>query len=473
MTGNRLRISTAFLAISAGLVSYTGLEFMLEAVQEEFAMSPDETIVLSQVSSGAGLLVVFLVGALADRFGDRRLLNVSCGLFGAGAFLVGIAPGPTTLLIGQSVGGVGSIAMSIVGLSILGKTFADSTHRARAFGAFAIVAPVVAIVMPFVSTAIIDGLGWRWVTSSWLLVAVAAVGMARLCLPAGSEISRRSELLTPSLAGISLSAIALSFSFTRAHVDNGDHSHKAWMSASIGLVALVAVVVAMRRVSAPSLDIRSVRQPGGLPLVVALFVVNGVNLFFFAYLMLQYRYHQSLLETAVLLIVPQVTATVGALIGGRASARWGSARVAAVAFFAAAAVSLSALLIDARSSEWFVVGVLSIAAIPIAGAVGPLTHTFMDLAPDDGSGAASSVRNSAVNLGIAIGGLIVGTVVFESIDGDTSRTFEAYEKQAEGFRLAGAFCFGAYLVAGVLMMLHRRRRRPVSLTPVPAGLAQW
>ena len=462
--GYRLRITTAFLAISAGLVSYTGLEFMLEAVQKDFSMSADETMVLAQVSSGACLLVVFLVGTLADRFGDRRLLNVACSLFGAGALIVGVAPGPTELLIGQAIAGIGSIGMSIVGLSILAKTFPDPTHRSKAFGLFAVIAPVVAIVMPCMSTTVIDRLNWRWVTVMWIAVSVAAVTLARRCLPARPDVTRRAELLTPTLAGVALSGIALTFSFLRAHASTGDHGFKAVLSASIGVLALIAVVVMMRRMREPSLDFRAVRQPGALPIVLALFVVNGVNLFFFTYLMLQYRYHQSLLETAAILVLPQLTATAGALLGGRLSARWGSARVATGAFAAAAVLSLGVMFAAAESSAWLPVIVLTVAAFPIAGAVGPLTHAFMDLAPADGNAAASSVRNSAVNLGIAIGGLLVGAVVFDDLDADTERTLVAYQQQVDAFHLAGVFCFCAYLGAALLLILHQRRRRSPSLT---------
>ncbi len=453
-----LRITTAFLAISAGLISYTGLEFMLEAVQKDFSMSPDETMVLAQVSSGACLLVVFLVGALADRFGDRRLLNTACGLFGIGAIMTGLAPGATELLIGQSIAGIGSIGMSIVGLSILTKTFPDPEQRAKAFGVYAVIAPVVAIIMPFMSTTVVDRLSGRGVTSVWVIVSVAAVLVSRKCLPASPEVQRRSELLTPTLAGISLAGFALSFSFLRAHAKTSDHGFKAVVSASIGVVALLAVVVAMKRMRETSLDIRVVRQPGSVSIVMALFVVNAVNLFFFTYLMLQYRYHQTLLETAAILVLPQVTSVAGAVAGARLSAKWGSARVAMVAFFIAAVMSLSALLTAADSSAWLPVVILTFAALPIGAAVGPLTHAFMDLASADGSAAASSVRNSAVNLGIAIGGLLVGAVVFDELDADTERTLIAYQKQADAFHLAGIFCFAAYLLAAVLLVLHQRRR---------------
>lgn len=455
---SRLRVPTAFLAISANLMSYTGLEFMLEAVQEDFNMSPDETMVLAQVSSGACLLVVFLVGNLADRLGDRRLLNLMCLTFGSGAVVTIVAPGPIALLVGQSLTGVGGIGMSIIGLSILSTTFPDPAHRARAFGTFAVVAPIVAVVMPFVSSAMIEWFNWRWVAVTWIAVAVSVVSMARRCLPDSPKERRRGELVTPLLAGVALSGIALAFSFMRVHAKTGSHDVKAMISAGIGTAALFAVTVAMRRIPDPSLDIRLLRQRGALPVVLALFVVNGVNLFFFTYLMLQYRYHQSLLTTAGMLVLPQLTATAGALIGGRLSARWGGAPVAMIAFFSAAVLSLSALLITPTSSSWFPVIVLSVTAFPVAGAVGPLTHAFMDMAPSNGSAATSSLRNSAVNLGIAVGGLLVGTIVFDELDADTERTIEAYRQQAEAFRLAGVFCFCAYVTAAALLWLHRRRR---------------
>jgi predicted MFS family arabinose efflux permease len=107
---------------------------------------------------------------------------------------------------------------------------------------------------------------------------------------------------------------------------------------------------------------------------------------------------------------------------------------------------------------WLPVIVLSIAAFPIAAAVGPMTQLFMDRAPANGTGAASSIRNASVNLGIAIAGLITGTIVFDELDRDTERTIEAYTQQADAFHIAGALCVLAYLIAAVLVQFHARRR---------------
>ena len=458
-TGHRLRVTTAFLAISAGLVSYTSLEFMLEAVQKDFSMTSDETMVVSQIAAGACLFAVFLTGVLADRLGQRRVLTIASLTFMAGALLTAAAPQPGVLLAGLCVSGVGTIAMAIVGLAILDTTFTERRARARAFGMFAVVAPVVAITVPLVASPVVSHVGWRWVTALWCALGIAAVELARRALDAHSAPSQGQELLTPILGGAALAGVALTVSFARLSASTGQHSDAAGISAIVAIVALCALVATMRVLPRPTLDLRSLRVRGSHPVLAAVFVVNGVNLFFFTYLMLQYRYHQSLLETAVILILPQATAAGGAILGGRLSARWGSAVVCITSLAVASVLSLGVLVVAVDSSALLPVLVLSVAAVPISAAVATITQSVMDLGPEDGAGATSSVRNSAANLGVAIAGLVSATIVFDELDADTARTTASYQQQTDAFHLAGAMCACAYLVAAILMVMHLRRRR--------------
>ena len=454
----QLKTATAFLAIAAGLISYSSLEFMLVEIQTDFSMSPDATIVVAQIAAGASLFAVFLAGVLADRLGERRVLSWASAVFCFGAVIVGLSPHKSTLIVGLAFGGVGSIVMAIVGLSVLNKTFPENAQRARAFGLFAVIAPVVSIVVPLLSSVIIPRSSWRFVTIVWVLVGLGTLLLVRRTLPKGTGSSVRSELVTPALAGIALAGVALAFSFFSISPKDARHYPHGVISAGVAAFAAIALIVVMRRVATPTLDIRAMRRRGSFPILGALFLVNGVNLFFFTYLFLQFRYHQTLIETAVLLILPQAVAGVAAVWGGRLSARVGSATVAALAFFAAAVLSLGALFIGADASVWAPVIFLTIAAIPIAASVGPLTHAFMELAPEDGVGSASSLRNAVVNLGIAIAGLITGTIIFNDLDRDTAQNLAAYQQQADAFHLAGVFCFVSYLAAALLVLLHARRR---------------
>ena len=464
--GVRARTATAFLALSAADLTFQCLEFMLEALKEDFSMTSNETVVLSQVSFGSCLLVVFLVGALADRLGDRLVLMVSSGIFCFGASLFAVAPNDKALIVGQAVCGIGTIAMAIIGLSILNKNYSDSSQRAKAFGLFAVITPVVAVVSPLFASLIIAHLGWRSVTATWIALGLAVFFLAKNSLPKSNDQSERIELLTPTLAGIALTGIALTFSFLEIDVDSSAHSPAALISLVVGAIALILLVGSLRRIPKPTLDFRSLRPRGALPIVMALFVVNGVNFFFYAFLMLQYRYHQTLLETAVFLIAPNITATFGAVAGGRLTARWGSAQVALYSLLAASFFSLTALAVSAESSAWLPVAVLCIVAFPIGAGVGPVTQTFMELAPADGAASASAFRNSSVNLGGAIGGLLVGAVIFSKIDVGAAQNIEAYQKQADAFHLAGYICFVAYFIAAMLIVLYTKRRRDLTLLAV-------
>jgi len=132
--------------------------------------------------------------------------------------------------------------------------------------------------------------------------------------------------------------------------------------------------------------------------------------------------------------------------------------VAIGALFGAAVLSLGAFLVSAESSPWVPVLVLSVAAVPIAAAVGPITQSFMELAPADGVGSTSSLRTTAANLGVAIIGVLSGTIVFDDLDADTAQNLAAYQQQADAFHLAGVICSVVYLAAAVVMALHVRRR---------------
>ncbi|MFM8895286.1 MAG: MFS transporter [Actinomycetales bacterium] len=220
----RLQVTTAFLAIAAGLVGFASLEFMLEAIQEDFSMTPDQTIVVGQISSGASLFAVFLAGALADRFGDRPVLEVASVAAALGAIVVGVAPDYRVLLGGLCLSGIGTIAMAIAGLSVLGTTYPDRADRARAFGIFAVVAPVVSIVVPMAAGVLVPGVGWRSVVALWLAVAVATFVLSCRSLSVRAVAKGQIELVTPMLAGVALAGIALSVSFVNTKSESSAHS---------------------------------------------------------------------------------------------------------------------------------------------------------------------------------------------------------------------------------------------------------
>ena len=258
----------------------------------------------------------------------------------------------------------------------------------------------------------------------------------------------------------------------------------------------------MRRASAPTLDLRVFRVPGAVFVFIAALVASMPNLFFYTNLLIQYRYTLPLTDIALLLAIPQMAAVAGGLASAPLVRRIGAPRAAVVMLLIAAATSLGTLLVRPGSGVWAPVVALAVCAAPIAGSIGPLTKSIMDLAPLDGSAAASSWRNAVWSFGGTGGGVIVaGTAftVFQSTLAGILDTTDLSDEQAaslaasvrdgaivadlannplvtdpaarelltgpgllaaqsQAYATAGLFAAGLYVLAAVAMSLAIRRR---------------
>lgn len=74
------------------------------------------------------------------------------------------------------------------------------------------------------------------------------------------------------------------------------------------------------------------------------------------------------------------------------------------------------LLVGPRAPIWVPVLAVTISAAPMAKAVGAITETFLNQAPRESAGFASSLRNATSTLGGCLGGALIGVLgcgVFE------------------------------------------------------------
>jgi predicted MFS family arabinose efflux permease len=410
MNQRRLLIVAAFLACAMTLVAEATSEYMLMPIQSDLSLSADETNRLALLPDLAGLIAVFLAGALAVRFGRRSLVIVGALVFGSGAVLVALAPNVLVLMSGRVLCGLGSVTLSVLGLSLINVTFTEPAHRAKAFAALGALTPAIFIVAPTVSAALSDSVGWRYVPVIWIACAVALLVLAKLSIPRESAPSTRQEIITPLLAGLALTA----FCAAAATFDGG--GYVPVVALAISLTATVALVVFMRLVRNPALDLRSLRSPGAVLAAGAVFVAFTVNISFYFGLYTQYRYDMPLAMTSMLLALPELAGIGGSVAFGALAARIGPSRAATTALATSALLASTILAITPTSPVWLVIAVAVLVNIPITGAVGPLTENFLNFAPDDGSDAASSIQDAVTNIGYVFGGLAVGLVVFSGFE---------------------------------------------------------
>jgi len=180
----------------------------------------------------------------------------------------------------------------------------------------------------------------------------------------------------------------------------------------IAVMALVVLGLLRRRSGFIGLDLRVLRDRRSWPVLLAMFVGIGVNFYLMVNMYLRYRYPESLTGSAVLLTLPLLASMAGGVLGGRLAARIGAGVASMLLLFAASITCLGVLAVRRESPPWVVVAALTIAVLPLAGSIATLTQAYMNLAPADGAGAASSIRSAVGELRNVIFGGLVGAVVF-------------------------------------------------------------
>ena len=184
------------------------------------------------VRSAMGLFAP-LFGAIADRHGYRRVLQLGLLLNALGLFLIGISNGIALAMVGMIFAGLGM------------STFVPTLHaylshrlpyniRARGLGMIEYSWALTGILGLFVMGQVIEFAGWRW---PFFILAfglvVAAIVFGRLP-PARTEIDREKDAHKPRLSNLP-----------------GDMSASFWIWGRIGVPPMPTSLPALSSTSQP------------------------------------------------------------------------------------------------------------------------------------------------------------------------------------------------------------------------------
>ncbi|MFG3102824.1 MFS transporter [Streptomyces sp. NPDC048182] len=387
-------VNVGLPAIGRGLgVGTRGLEWTVDAY----------TVVL------AGLLVSS--GALADRFGRRRVFQVGLVLFGAASVACALAPGVGVLVAARAVQGVGASMLSPVALAIVVNALPDPAERARAIGIWASVFGLSMALGPVTGGVLVDGLGWRalfWVN---LPVVVVALVLSAVVVPESRAARARrldlpGQVLLTVVVGVWVGVL-----IEGPHLGWGAEVMVAGYG--VGAAALGGLVCVERRRAEPLIDLRLFRRPafgGAVVGAVAVFVALHVTLLLNT-LYLQHGRGFSPPAAGAVTLPMALGATVCAPWSGRLVGRVG-ARVPltlAGSFIGAGGLCLVGLDADTGMPVLLLAHLLIGAGFGFANA--PLTDSAVSGLPRDRAGVAGAVTSTARQFGAAVGIALVGALV--------------------------------------------------------------
>lgn len=460
-SGRWVVVATA-LGSGMAAIDATVVGIALPSIGRDLHTSLDS---LQWVVSGYTLVLGALLlpaGALADRYGRRRIFLIGVVWFTVASAICAVAPGPSALIGLRVLQGVGAALLTPASLAIIEASF-DEDGRGRAVGAWSALSGVATAAGPLLGGYLIAAASWRWIFVInvplgvlVLLVSIRHVGESR-DPAAGSGIDVAGAVLVViTLVGITYGLIeGPALGWTRPGV---------LMMLVLGVVAAVVFVLVEKRVPDPMLPLhllgdRQFIVTNGVTFVV--YAALGGALFLFP-VVLQVVAGYTPLESGMALL-PLTAIMLGlSARSGRLASRIGPRLQMSVGpvIVGVGLVMLSRV----TSNHWYPTGALPavvVFGLGLAITVAPLTATALGALGPEHAGLASAVNNGVAR----IGGLLA-VAALPAMAGITGNSYLEPPKLASGFRtatiIAGSFCAAAGLIAaaGIRNPVSRRPTRP-------------
>lgn len=148
-------LAVLFLARTTMAFQFQGAAALSPFLMERYGVSLVEVGVLIGLYLAPGIVVALPGGAIAARFGEKRVVALSMGLMLIGAALASFGPDWGWLTVGRVIGGVGGIVLNVVMTKMLVDWFAGrevSTAMALFINSWPVGIALGLVVLPWVGT---------------------------------------------------------------------------------------------------------------------------------------------------------------------------------------------------------------------------------------------------------------------------------------------------------------------------------
>jgi EmrB/QacA subfamily drug resistance transporter len=354
--------------------------------------------------------LILTAGALADRYGRRRLFIGGVVAFTLSSLLCGIAWNIAVLDVARGLQGVGGAALFATALALIGAEY----RGADMGGAIAIWGATIGVAVasgPLVGGIITDALGWRWVF--FINIPVGAFALWAALTRMGESRDPGAVRLDPwGLLTSSAALFLIVFGTLRGEAEG-------WSSALIlgsligGAVLLAVFVVVEHLQERPMLDLGLFRSPTFVGVSLATFCIGAGMFALFPYLSiyLQDVLGYSPLAAGLRFLPLTVFVFVVPLVMRRFAPR-APLRLVLTVGLALVAVALLLMHGLTADSRWTALlpGFI-VAGIGIGLANPTIAQAALRAVDPSRTGMASGINNSCRLTGVAVGVAALGAVL--------------------------------------------------------------
>jgi EmrB/QacA subfamily drug resistance transporter len=425
--GNR-RLGLALLVIATAqlmvVLDATIVNVALPHIQQALGFSGSglEWVVNAYAVTFGGLLL--LGGRAGDILGRRRVFVFGLLLFSGASLLGGFATSQWWLLTARAVQGAGGAVVAPTALALITTNFPEGRERNRAFGVYAAMAGAGSAVGLLLGGILTTYASWRWCFFVNVPIGIVVAAAALRVLAESPRRPGRIDVAGAVTGGIALLVYGLSKAATGA--DGVSHWGDAQVLASLAasVVLLVSFVLIELRSSRPLLPMRVLadRSRSGAYLIMLCVATGLFGLFFFLTLFIQNVLGYSAIRAGIAYLPFAVGVVVASglasqlvrRIGPRPLIVTGSAMVAGGMFW-------FSRLTEHAGYASHLLGPQLVSSFGLGLVFVPLALVALHHVAEQDSGVASSLVNTAQQVGGAIGLALLGTVAWTAV-ADSVRT---------------------------------------------------
>lgn len=360
-------------------------------------------------------MVLMATGALADRFGRKRVFVLSILAFGLASLLCGLAQDVNLLIAGRAFQGLAGGAMLITQVAILSQQFRQGRERSRAFAAWGMVFGIGLGFGPIIGGVILALSSWPWIFLVHGPLALLTLGLAL----GGVEESRQARAAKLDGAGIVLLSLAV-FGLVFLLTQGSSLSRPGAVLMVLATLACCAAFVrAERRSPQPMFErevLRNRRFCG------ALLGSMGMNFSFWPFMIyLPIYFHSALgydsLHSGLALLAYTLPTLVFPPVGERLALRFEPGRVIPLGL---SCIGLGFVAMYG-ASQWAAVNDLAILPGALLAGIGlgitntPVTNTTTGSVPAERAGMASGIDMSARMISLALNIALMGLILVAGV----------------------------------------------------------
>lgn len=363
----------------------------------------------------AGLLLAG--GELSDRWGRRRVMQLSLVTFALFSVMAAESHSMTQLLIARALMGASAAFTFPATLSLITASFDDLADRAKAFGIWGATAGIAIAVGPIAGGYLIDHYWYGSVFIVNVPVACLTIALAAFIVPESrSPVVRRVDLGGLALGSVSVSSLVLGII---------EGPSWGWLSAKVLALFVVSVLTLLlfalyeRRLTDPMLDIRlfhsAVFSSAAAAIATSFFCLFGFVFLVTQYFQLVHGYSplSAGVHTLPFAIVTIIATPIGAVLALRLGVRW----IVSSGLVIMGGAMLWMTQFGAHAAYWGAVVVsMMLLAVGFSFISSPSTSALMGSLTAAQIGAGAAVNETTRELGGTLGVAVVGSV-FSSLFG--------------------------------------------------------